>query len=123
MQCKDHGITLTYFSLDAGSMELVLPFCDIVDISEEKARFNLCGSGTAAQVDFGTAAFASAAWQRYAIINTLLANGRNAIYLDTDIVINSNYEKEILSMLGATDCDILAQTNHANAPCTGFLAV
>jgi hypothetical protein len=120
---KIAGIPLTHFSLDSRGIELVLPFCDIVDISEEKARFNLCGSGTAAQVDFRTAAFASVAWQRYAIINTLLENGRNAICLDTDIAINSNYEKEILSMLGETDCDIIAQANHANAPCTGFLAI
>lgn len=124
LSARATGTNLTYFSLDAAGIEQVWPCCDVVDISEQHLNVLDCCMGiTEAPASFGSLEFASLAWQRYGIIKALLKSGRNAIYLDTDIVINMNYEREINELLENSGCDFLVQANHLNLPCTGFLAV
>ena len=121
---KAAGITLTYFSLDKASTERVLPYCEVVDISEDRLEPLIeCESTGPNHVIFGTLHFACLAWRRYPVIKKLLGAGKNVIYLDTDIVVNRNYEEEILEILEKSECDLFTQSNHNNLPCPSLFAL
>jgi hypothetical protein len=69
---------------------------------------------------FGTKEWSSIVYDRYFICHRLLKDGRNIVYMDTDVFINRNYLIDIKEKLRKND--IVIQTNGVDC-CTGFFAM
>jgi len=69
---------------------------------------------------YGSPEWASIVYDRYFITHRLLKDGRNIVYMDTDVFINRNYLMDIKEKL--RDKDIVIQTNGKDC-CTGFFAM
>lgn len=70
--------------------------------------------------EFGTNEWKNIVYHRYFIVHRLLKDGRNIVYMDTDIFINRNYIYDIKEKLRIND--IVIQSNGKNC-CTGFFAM
>lgn len=70
--------------------------------------------------EFGTDEWKQIVYFRYFIAHRLLKDGRNIVYLDTDIYINRNYLVDIKEKLRQNN--IVIQNNGRNC-CTGFFAM
>lgn len=117
---QNNNIKLVLFALDKYIAEFIQDKFD-VDIvmfvmndnnpNESKEFFNY---------EFGTDEWKQIVYYRYFITHRLLKDGRNIVYLDTDVYINRNYILDIKEKLRKND--IVIQNNGRNC-CTGFFAM
>ena len=70
--------------------------------------------------EFGSKEWCNMVYDRYFITHRLLKDGRNIVYMDTDVYINRNFIIDIKNKLRSND--ILIQSNDHNC-CTGFYAM
>ena len=69
---------------------------------------------------YGSFEWIDVVYNRYFIAHRLMKEGRNIVYLDTDVIINKNYILDIKKRL--RNNDIVIQSNDKNC-CTGFFAM
>lgn len=69
---------------------------------------------------YGTNEWKEIVYDRYFITHRLLKDGRNIVYMDTDVYINRNYLSDIKEKLRVND--IVIQSNDKDC-CTGFFAM
>lgn len=115
---ENNNIKLVLFALDHHISKYIneLFNIDIVmfildDNSHKEEHFNY---------KFGTNEWKSIVYYRYFITHRLLKDGRNIVYMDTDVFINRNYITDIKEKLRIND--IVIQDNGKSC-CTGFFAM
>ena len=123
--CKKHKIPLVFFGQDLGSLNKLSKYAITVNnIKDNSFRLNICKDYSSNFVLFGTEEFKKLAWMRYEICKAILDSNRTAIYLDIDIVVKKNYERNILKYFSKEkNLDAVFQSNHINEICSGFFAL
>lgn len=115
---KNNNINLVLFALDRNIANFILNNfdCDVVlfILNTDENKNNIYS------YKYGTKEWCSIVYDRYFITHRLLKDGRNIVYMDTDVIINRNYLNDLKEKL--RDNDILIQTN-GNDCCTGFFAM
>ena len=123
ISAKRCGIRLVFLGTDSASLKSLAGQCDVVDYREiDPYRLSMCNELPTEAVDFGTDLFARLCWLKYGALKAILHHGKTAVFLDTDVVIERNYESELTSYLGDSNFDGLIQSNHIDLPCAGFFA-
>ena len=121
-----NNIKLVFFALDKeiadfihknfnSSVTIVLYDVDVSNKSK-----NSDSSSSLTIYKYGSQEWASIVYYRYFICHRLLKDGRNIVYMDTDVFINRNYLIDIKEKLRVND--IVIQSN-GNDCCTGFFAM
>lgn len=112
----NHKIPITLFALDKKIAKY------INQIFKNKINVILYDNNKDKQdkvYQFGSKEWASITFYRYFITHEILKSGKNAIYCDTDIVIEKFFIEDIKSKL--KNNEIVFQSNNINC-CTGFFA-
>ena len=122
--CKRHNIPLVFFGQDKRSLNKLSKYAITVNnIKENAFRLNICKDYDSNFALFGTEEFKKLAWIRYEICKAILDSDRIAIYLDIDIVVKKNYERNIIKYFSKEkNLDAVFQSNHLNEICSGFFA-
>lgn len=113
----NNEIKLVFFALDKNIANFLNKNFDIdivlffIDNSLNNKFFNF---------KFGSKEWKNMVYDRYFITHRLLKDGRNIVYMDTDIYINRNFILDIKDKLRLND--IVIQANDKNC-CTGFYAM
>ncbi len=124
LSCMNSRLPIVFFGNDGESLSgMEDSFLATVDNSRDnKYRLSITKNAVFDHAKFGSHEFHSVAWLRYELILQILESGRSAIYMDTDIIVKSNYEEDVLSYLNKNvSVDGVVQMNHVDRPCTGFL--
>ena len=135
ISARNNNLPLTFFGLDETSVAEMQDYCDVVDATElgfSEAANIPTGRGVIKQGIslVGQPAFNFVSYARWEVVEALLNSGKTLTYLDVDIVINTNFESELLQQLKTKPDHILMQieTPSPNEPIrtlpnTGFFVV
>ena len=113
-----NNINLVFFALDKNIATYVNKNFNI-DVVLFILDDNLSNNGFM-NYKYGSKEWASIVYHRYFITHRLLKDGRNIVYMDTDVFINRNYLVDIKEKLRKND--IVIQSNDRDC-CTGFFAM
>jgi len=116
---KNNNIKLVLFALDKHICTFMNKLFDI-DIVMFMADENPHKDKEFYNYEFGSSEWKQIVYYRYFIAHRLLKEGKNIVYMDTDVYINRNYMVDIREQLRKND--LIIQTN-GNSCCTGFFAI
>ena len=117
---ENNNIKLVLFALDNYIVEFIRDKFDVDIILFIMDDNNPNETNKFYNFEFGTDEWKHIVYYRYFIAHRLLKDGRNIVYLDTDIFINRNYLIDIKEKL--RENNIVIQNNGKNC-CTGFFAM
>ena len=109
-----HNVKLVLFALDE---EIAKEVNTLFDIDIVLYLVNIDKTIT---YKYGTFEWINVVYNRYFIAHRLMKDGRNIVYLDTDVIINKDYTLDLKQRL--RNNDIVIQSNGKNC-CTGFFAM
>lgn len=114
------NIKLVFFALDNTVAQYINEMYDVdvvLFILDDNLNTNQEGFKN---YKYGSKEWASIVYYRYFIAHRLLKDGRNIVYMDTDVFINRNYILDIKEKLRVND--LVIQSNDRDC-CTGFFAI
>lgn len=114
ISAKQHHLEIVLFALDVEIAEAVNKEFDIdivlyTVVVEPNKHYK-----------FGSKEFINVAYHRYFIAHKIMLAGKTLIYMDIDIVVCDNFERDIISLLNIKD--IVIQYNGVDC-CTGFFGM
>ena len=115
ISARNVGMNIVLFALDKQIAKEMSGICDVVnrfDDSVDSDKYYIIGER----------GFNDVMWQGWLIGTDILRSGRSYIYMDVDIVIRKNFEKDLLRCFMCCKYDCLVQFNGKNA-CTGFYSM
>jgi hypothetical protein len=122
--CEKNGFPVFFFAIDERSSNYMSDYCDVINYYEGiKHKLPITQNLSTKYSAFGTKDFWSLNWCGWEISMDILASGRSAIKMDTDIVVNRNFEKDMLEMLNPNEFDLLVQEDIRGMLCAGFSAM
>ena len=122
--CKKNAFPIFFFAIDPQASDYMSDYCDVINYyGGINHKLPITQNLSTKYSEFDSKDFNSLNWCGWEIAMDILASGRSAMKIDTDIVVNRNFEKEMLDMLNPNEFDLLVQEGRAGKLCAGFSVI
>ena len=122
--CKKNGFPIFFFAIDEQSSKYMSGYCDVINYyGGINHKLPITQNLKVEYSAFASKEFNALNWCGWEIVMDILASGRSAMKIDTDIVVNRNFEKDMIDMLNPNEFDLLVQEGQGGKLCAGFSAI
>jgi hypothetical protein len=122
--CKKNGFPIFFFAIDPKASDYMSDYCDVINYyGGIHHKLPITQNLETEYSAFASKEFNALNWCGWEISMDILASGRSVMKTDTDIVVNRNFEKEMIDMLNPNEFDLLVQEGQGGELCAGFSAM
>ena len=122
--CKKNNFPIFFFAVDRQASDYMSDYCDVINYYEGiRHKLPMTQNLNTKYSAFGSKEASALYWCGWEVAMDILASGRSVMKIDTDIVVNRNFEKEMIDMLNPNEFDLLVQEGQDGQLCAGFSAM